>query len=70
MGGVDFGPAAAEPDGSARLPKAAEDAVLALVGLGYARPQALGAVAKGFASLGANAETAALIRLGLRELAQ
>ena len=70
MGGVDFGPAAAEPDGSPRLPKAAEDAVLALVSLGYARPQALDAVAKGFASLGPEAQTAALIRLGLKELAQ
>ncbi len=68
--GVDFGPTSADAGEPTRLPKAAEDAVLALVGLGYARPQALGAVAKGFASLGANAETAALIRLGLRELAQ
>jgi Holliday junction DNA helicase RuvA len=68
FGGADFGPAeAGEPT---RLPKAAEDAVLALVGLGYPRPQALGAVARGFASLGPNAETSALIRLGLKELAQ
>ena len=58
----------AEP--GSKLPKAAEDAVLALVGLGYARPQAAAAVAKGFAALGAGAETAALIRLGLKELAQ
>jgi Holliday junction DNA helicase RuvA len=49
---------------------AAEDAVLALVNLGYARPQAAQAVAKGAASLGAGATTAALIRLGLKELAQ
>ena len=72
FGGVDFGPVASDgsADGSAKLPKAAEDAVLALVGLGYARPQALGAVAKGFSTLGPNAETAALIRLGLKELAQ
>ena len=53
-----------------KLPKAAEDAVLALVGLGYARPQAAAAVAKGFAALGAEAQTAALIRAGLKELAQ
>jgi len=58
----------AEP--SSKLPKAAEDAVLALIGLGYARPQAAAAVAKGFASLGAEAQTAALIRAGLKELAQ
>lgn len=49
---------------------AAEDAVLALVNLGYARPQAAQAVAKGAASLGAAATTATLIRLGLKELAQ
>jgi Holliday junction DNA helicase RuvA len=49
---------------------AAEDAVLALVNLGYGRPQAAQAVAKGAASLGAGATTATLIRLGLKELAQ
>jgi Holliday junction DNA helicase RuvA len=58
----------AEP--ASKFPKAAEDAVLALVGLGYARPQAAAAVAKGFAALGAEAQTAALIRAGLKELAQ
>ncbi|MGD0721948.1 MAG: Holliday junction branch migration protein RuvA [Roseiarcus sp.] len=60
--------AAAEP--ASKLPKGAEDAVLALVGLGYARPQAALAVARGVAALGADAATAALIRLGLKELAQ
>ncbi|HLW89948.1 MAG TPA: Holliday junction branch migration protein RuvA [Roseiarcus sp.] len=48
----------------------AHDAVLALVNLGYAQPQAARAVAHGAASLGANATTAALIRLSLKELAQ
>ncbi len=52
------------------LPKAAEDAILALVGLGYARAQAASAIAKCSAGLGAEAGTAALIRAGLRELAQ
>jgi Holliday junction DNA helicase RuvA len=69
FGGVDFGPVADAGEVS-KLPKAAEDALLALVSLGYARPQALAAVAKGFASLGAEAQTAALIRLALKELAQ
>jgi Holliday junction DNA helicase RuvA len=59
---------AAEP--GSKLPKAAEDAVLALIGLGYGRPQAAAVVAKGFAALGAQAATAALIRAGLKELAQ
>lgn len=52
------------------LGQSAQDAVLALVSLGYARPQAALAVAKGVASFGAGAETAALIRRGLKELAQ
>jgi Holliday junction DNA helicase RuvA len=53
-----------------KLAKAAEDAVLALVGLGYAQAQAAAAVAKISAQLGPAAETAALIRAGLKELAQ
>ncbi len=53
-----------------KLPKDAQDAVLALVSLGYARPQASIAVAKGVATLGAEAPAAALIKLGLKELAQ
>ena len=68
--GADFGAAIGGADPASELPKAAEDAVLALVGLGYGRPQAAAAVAKGFAALGAEAQTAALIRLGLKELAQ
>jgi Holliday junction DNA helicase RuvA len=55
---------------AATLPKPAEDAVLALTGLGYARPQAAAAVAKAYKSLGSEAATAALIRAGLKELAQ
>ena len=53
-----------------KLAKAAEDAVLALVSLGYAQPQAAAAVARISAQLGPAAETAALIRAGLKELAQ
>jgi holliday junction DNA helicase RuvA len=48
----------------------AEDAIAALVGLGYSRPQAVGAVANSRAALGDDAETSALIRQGLRELAR
>jgi holliday junction DNA helicase RuvA len=71
FGSVDFGAGPVEAgEGDAKLPKAAEDAVLALVGLGYQRPQALAAVAKGFKALGAEAQTSALIKLGLKELAQ
>ena len=70
FGVADLGGAIADGETASKLPKAAQDAVLALVGLGYARPQASLAVAKGVASLGAEAQTAALIRAGLKELAQ
>ena len=70
LGVADLGGAIAAADQAAKLPKAAEDAVLALVGLGYARPQAALAVARGIGALGAEAQTPALIRLGLKELAQ
>jgi Holliday junction DNA helicase RuvA len=53
-----------------RLTEAAEDAILALVGLGYAQPQASATVARILAELGEKAQTAALVRAGLRELAK
>lgn len=46
------------------------DAVSALVNLGYGRPQASVAVAASLRALGESAEASALIRRGLRELAQ
>ncbi len=52
----------------APLPRNIEDAVSALVNLGYGRPQAASAVASAVSSLGAEAQTAALIRGGLRAL--
>ena len=52
------------------LPKVAEDAVLALTGLGYARAQAAMAVTKAQGALGPEATTATLIRAGLKALAQ
>jgi Holliday junction DNA helicase RuvA len=65
--------------GAARAPAAAvdgvppaasvnEDAVSALVNLGYKRPEAFGAIARVAARLGADARIDALIREGLREL--
>jgi holliday junction DNA helicase RuvA len=46
------------------------DAIAALVSLDYSRPQASGAVALARAELGAGADTAALIRRGLKELSR
>ncbi|NDB67861.1 MAG: Holliday junction branch migration protein RuvA [Methylocystaceae bacterium] len=45
------------------------DAISALVNLGYGRPQCVAAVAASVNKLGVNAETGALIRQGLKELA-
>jgi Holliday junction DNA helicase RuvA len=50
-------------------PSAVRDAVSALVNLGYGRPQAAAAVAASVKALGEGAETGALIRQGLKELA-
>ena len=50
-------------------PKPVQDAISALVNLGYGRPQAAAAVAASVRALGENAETSALIRRGLKELA-
>lgn len=51
-------------------PKPVQDAISALVNLGYGRPQAAAAVAASVRALGDSAETSALIRRGLKELAQ
>jgi holliday junction DNA helicase RuvA len=60
----------ADAESAPKLPRAAEDAILALVGLGYARAQAATAIARCAAQLGEGAQTPALIRAGLKELAQ
>jgi Holliday junction DNA helicase RuvA len=53
-----------------RAPKPVADAISALVNLGYGPPQAAAAIAAAARSAGDNAETAQLIRLGLKELAK
>jgi len=50
-------------------PRSVQDAISALVNLGYGRPQAAAAVAASVRALGEGAETSALIRRGLKELA-
>ena len=65
-----FEPIALPGAGTVALPNGAEDAVSALINLGYGRPQAMAAVAASIKTLGAEADVGALIRQGLKELAQ
>ncbi len=53
-----------------RAPKPVLDAVSALVNLGYGQPQAAAAIAAASRNAGEGADTATLIRQGLRELAK
>jgi holliday junction DNA helicase RuvA len=53
-----------------RAPQPLADAVSALVNLGYGQPQAAAAIAAAAREAGDGAETARLIRLGLKELAK
>lgn len=53
-----------------KVSSALKDAISALQNLGYAAPQASAAIAAASKTLGENAETGALIRQGLKELAK
>jgi Holliday junction DNA helicase RuvA len=53
-----------------RAPKPVADAVSALVNLGYGQPQAAAAIAAAARNAGEEADTATLIRQGLKELAR
>ena len=53
-----------------RAPKPVADAVSALINLGYAQPQAAAAIAAAARNAGEGADTATLIRQGLKELAK
>lgn len=65
-------PASSAPDATASAPTGSlnEDAVSALVNLGYRRVEAFGAVARASQRLGAEAKLDAVIRAGLQELAR
>ncbi len=69
-GSAALGPAAAIGAGaiSAGLEAPAEDALSALVNLGYGRSEALGAVVEASRKLGTKAPLASLIKEGLKEL--
>lgn len=70
FGTVDPNLARLSGDETAGAPKPVQDAISALVNLGYGRPQAAAAIAASVTALGETAETGALIRRGLKELAQ
>ncbi len=53
-----------------RAPRPVMDAVSALVNLGYGQPQAVAAIAAAARNAGDSADTATLIRQGLKELAR
>lgn len=70
---ADIDPAVVRLAGSIderRAPQPVADAVSALVNLGYGPPQAAAAIAAASREAGEGAETARLIRLGLKELAK
>jgi Holliday junction DNA helicase RuvA len=70
---ADIDPAVVHLAGSLdekRAPKPVADAVSALVNLGYGQPQAAAAIAAASRTAGEGADTATLIRQGLKELAR
>lgn len=70
---ADIDPAVVKLSGAlddARAPRAVADAISALVNLGYGQPQAAAAIAAASRDAGEKAETAQLIRLGLKELSR
>ncbi len=69
-GGIALGPVALANGSSRAAGGVSEDAVSALVNLGYRRAEAFSAVAKAMGDLGGEAPVEALIRAGLKELAQ
>jgi holliday junction DNA helicase RuvA len=70
---ADVDPAAAHLAGAiddSRAPQPVRDAVSALVNLGYGQPQAAAAIATALKEAGDSAQTAQLIKMGLKELSK
>jgi Holliday junction DNA helicase RuvA len=71
LSGIDMGTARLQAElGDKVAPRPATEAVSALLNLGYGQAQASAAVAAAMRDAGEAAETAQLIRLGLKELAR
>ena len=71
LSGLDSGVARLQAElGDKVAPQPAAEAVSALINLGYGQAQASAAIAAAIGEAGEGAETARLIRLGLRELAR
>jgi Holliday junction DNA helicase RuvA len=71
IAGIDMGVIRLQSELGDRIaPRPASEAVSALVNLGYGQMQASAAIAAAMREAGDGAETARLIRLGLRELAR
>lgn len=70
LGTVDMGAVAlVDAMEDRRAPQPVQDAILALVNLGYSQPQAAGAVAAAARKLGDEGDTGKLVRQALKELA-
>lgn len=70
VAGVPVGPGAPAVAAAPPTASTAEDAISALINLGYKRADAHGAVIKAVRAQGEDAEVGALIRAGLKELAK
>ncbi len=69
VGGIALGAMAANGTPAPALAGASEDAVSALVNLGYRRAEAYGAVVRALGDMGETAPVDSLIKAGLKELA-
>jgi Holliday junction DNA helicase RuvA len=73
LAAADVDPAVVKLTGAVedkRAPRPVADAISALINLGYGQPQATAAVAAAVREAGEDADTARLIRLGLKELSR
>lgn len=71
LGTVDMGAVAlVDAMEDRRAPQPVQDAILALVNLGYGQPQAAGAVAAAARALGDDGDTGRLVRQALKELSR